>query len=322
MGAVIGEPLHLTVRDPFWWHSKMESFGFRVDWSHYDNHTVCFYGSAYANAQDFSDISKLNESHEKVISNIKANLDLGLKEIVPHEVQPDAVVYLLAGGPSLKAYESEVVEAGKSGLPCVTVNGTYNWLIERGVRPAAHVMVDAREFNKRFVTQHIDTCKYLVSSQCDNELVKSLPKEQTWMWHAGQSDLVKQTLMEWSEERGIKREWFPVFGASTVITRAITLLAMLGFRKIEVFGWDSCLIDDDHHAYSQPENDSKDVITVYLGGKEFKCHPWMVVQANEFPKVVKHVYSSVPDLELSVRGNGLLAAILEHSARLGEKNGS
>jgi SAM-dependent methyltransferase len=100
MGALIGEPLHLTVESPFWWQEQLEKIGFRTDWSHYDDESVTFYGSAYATAQDFDDISKLNVEHDVVISNIKANLDLGLKEIVPHEVQ-DTVVYLLAGGPSL-----------------------------------------------------------------------------------------------------------------------------------------------------------------------------------------------------------------------------
>jgi SAM-dependent methyltransferase len=316
MGALIGEPLHLTVESPFWWQEKLEKIGFRTDWSHYDDQSVTFYGSVYATAQDFDDISKLNVEQDVVIANIKSNLNLGLKEIVPHEIQPDTVVYLLAGGPSLKQHEAEVIEAGKSGIPCVTVNGTYNWLLDRGIRPAAHVMVDAREFNRRFVTKHIDTCKYLVSSQVDHELVKSLPPEQTWLWHSGQSDMVKQTLQEWSEESGIKREWFPVFGASTVVSRAITLLAMLGFRKIEIFGWDSCILDDRHHAYDQPENDAGLVVPITVGNREFKCHPWMAVQANEFPKLVRHIYSQVPDLQLSVRGDGLIAAILSHSAEM------
>lgn len=320
MGALVGEPLHLTVRDPFWWDDVVRSLGFEPEWSFYDDHTVCFYGSAYATAQDFSDISKLNTSHEHVVANIKANLDLGLKEIEPHEIQPDVVVYLLAGGPSLKQHEAEVIEAGRAGVPCVTVNGSYGWLLDRGIRPAAHVQVDAREFNRRFITRHVDTCKYLVSSQCDNELVKSLPAEQTWLWHSGPSDLVKQTLMEWAEETGERREWYPVYGASTVVSRAVTLLALLGFRKIEIFGWDSCLMDGEHHSYDQPENDSKDIVTVTVGDRHFRCHPWMVVQANEFPKVVRHIYSQVPDLELSVRGNGLIAAILNEAME--KQNGS
>ena len=315
MGALVGEPLHLTVKDPWWWQERLEEIGFRTDWSHYDDESVTFYGSAYANAGDFSDISRLNVEEDRAKENIRANLDLGLQEIVPHEVQPDVKVILLAGGPSLKAHEDEILEQGRQGVPCVTVNGTYNCLLDRGVKPAAMVMVDAREFNKRFVSRHVDTCKYLVSSQCDNELVKSLPAERTWLWHAGQSEMIRSTLMEWSEEKGVKREWFPVYGSSTVISRAITLLAMLGFRKIEIFGWDSCLLDGEHHAYEQKENDSREIVTVTVGGREFRCHPWMVVQANEFPKLVKHIYSQVPDLELSVRGDGLLAAILNYSAQ-------
>jgi SAM-dependent methyltransferase len=318
MGALIGEPLHLTVESAFWWHDKLVELGFRVDWSHYDEHSATFYCSAWASGQDFEDISILNVTHERVISNIKANLSLGLREIAPHKVQPDKVIRLLAGGPSLADAEDEILVAGRDGEPIVTVNGTYGWLLERGVKPAAMVMVDARDWNKRFLTQTVDTCKYLMGSQCDHEVVASLPREQTWLWHSSGSELVKQAVNEWTQENGGHHQWYPVAGASTVVTRAITLLAMLGYRKVEIFGWDSCLRDDKHHAYEQPENNGRGTVPVTVGGRTFTCHPWMVVQASEVVKLIRHVWSAVPDLELSVRGDGLIAAMLNTA---GESNG-
>ena len=316
MGALIGEPLHLTVRDPFWWHDRLTSLGIRIDWSTYDDHTVCFWASAYANGEDFSDRGKLNVEESRLRDNIRANLALGLNEIAPHQVQPDTTIYLLAGGPSLNDFETQIVASGKSGTPIVTVNGTYNWLLDRGIRPAAQVMVDSREFNARFVSRHVDTCKYLISSQCDPEFVRTLPREQTLLWHSGDSTVCESTIREYDEEHGIKREFYPVHGGSTVISRAITLLAMLGFRRIEIFGWDSCLKDDDHHAYAQPENDSRSIYTIRVGGRSFKCHGWMVVQANELTKLVKHIWGHLPDLDLIVHGDGLIAHMLNHSADL------
>jgi SAM-dependent methyltransferase len=312
--VLAGEPLHLTVKDPFWWHSKLESSGFKVSWSRYDEQSVQFYGTAWADGEDFEDISKLNCEESLVLANIKANLDLGLPEVEPHQIQKDVVVRLLAGGPSLADHEAEIVEAGRRGEPIVCVNGTYSWLLDRGIKPAAMVMVDAREFNRRFVERPVDTCRYLLSSQCDTELVKSLPKDRTWLWHAAGSELVKRAITEWSQEHDSRHEWTPIAGASTVVTRAVTLLAVLGYRKIEIFGWDSCLRGDEHHAYAQPENDSKVVIDVQVGERKFRCHPWMIVQANEFVKLMKHVYGKIPELELAIRGSGLIAAILEKGA--------
>jgi hypothetical protein len=179
-------------------------------------------------------------------------------------------------------------------------------------------VVDARDWNKRFITRHVDTCQYLMGSQCDHALVASLPPEQTWLWHSGQSELVKQAVGEWAEAQGGRHEWFPVAGASTVMTRAITLLAMLGYRKLTIYGWDSCLRGNAHHAYAQPENDGGGVVPVTVGGREFQCHPWMLVQASEVPKLIRHVWSAVPDLVLNVRGDGLIAAILETA---GGRNG-
>ena len=317
-GELIGEPLHLTVKDPFWWHEKLESLGFKVAWSHYNDASVTLYGTAWATGEDFEEVSKLNCEHQQVIDNIKANLGLRLREIVPHAKQ-DTTVMLLAGGPSLSDYEQEIIERGRAGEPIVTVNGCYGWLLERGVKPAAQVMIDARGWNKRFITRTVDTCQYFMGSQCDHELVASLPPEQTWLWHSGQSDLVKQAVTEWAEANGGRHEWYPVAGASTVVSRAITLLAMLGYRKIEVFGWDSCLRDSVHHAYDQPENDAKGAVEVEVGGKVFMCHPWMLVQASEFQKCVRHIWSQLPDLELAVRGDGLIATMLNLA---GDDNGS
>ena len=320
MGALIGEALHLTVQDAYWWHDKLTELDFRVDWSEVRDGAVFFYGSAYATGDDIMDLSRLNVAEDLVTANIRRNLDLGLQDLIPHQVQADQVVYLLAGGPSLADFEQKIIADGKAGLPIVTVNGTYNWLIERGVRPAAQVMVDAREFNKRFLEPHIDTCKYLVSSQCDHEIVKTLPPAQTWLWHSGDSDLVKGVFNAYAEETGTSREWFPVYGGSTVTTRALTLLAMLGFRKIEIFGWDSCLRGSTHHAYAQPENDGDRVIDVFIGGKTFQCHPWMIVQANEFQRLVQRIYSHIDGFEMVVHGDGLISHLLQHSADLAKGN--
>jgi hypothetical protein len=191
-------------------------------------------------------------------------------------------------------------------------------LIQRGIKPAAQIMVDARPFNARFVEPVVDTCRYLFSSQAAHEAVVKVPKEQAWLFHSGDNDTVRACFDEFCAETQTEREWWPVYGGTTVVGRALTLLAMLGFRKIEVFGWDSCLRGDQHHAYDQPENDGQRVIDVDYGGRQFKCHPWMLIQAGEVQKLVRFIYGHIEGFSLNVRGDGLIAHIFNHAAELAE----
>ena len=313
LGGLIGEPLHLTVEPFEWWQKTFEDLGCKIRWSKDAGGAAFFYLTAFADAEDFRERMKLNTSEEVAKANIKANLDLGLQEVCPHEEQPDVELMLLAGGPSLGKFADDIYQKAAAGMHAITVNGSYKWAIDHNILPAAQIILDARSFNRRFVDPVLDNCKYLLCSQCDNELVASLPKDQVWLWHSGASKVARDAIDEWSEEHQTNRKWWPVYGGSTVILRAIPLLRMLGFNKLHVYGFDSCLLDDEHHAYPQTENDSKNVIDVAVGGKKFKCHTWMLAQANEFMDLTR----AMADVcELEVYGDGLIAHIIRTAASL------
>lgn len=314
MGALIGEPLHLTVRPAAWWREKLETLlQCRIYEQQVTDAAAIFYVSAWATFEDIEHRVELNVEEQRIRSNIHRNLELGLAEVVPHAPQ-DGEVILLAGGPSLADHEDEIraMHRRANGTPIVTVNGAYNWAIERGFAPGLQVIVDAREFNRRFVEPVLPACRFAVSSQCDPDLVASLPRDQVLLWH-GAGDLVHGWLREFDEARNQAREYFPVPGGSTVTLRALPLLGMLGFRRIHVYGFDSCLRGAAHHAYAQPENDGVGVMQIEVGGRAFHCHGWMVKQAQEFQLVVQHVLAPA-GVELAVHGDGLIAAIIEAAA--------
>ena len=85
---------------------------------------------------------------------------------------------------------------------------------------------------------------------------------------------------------------------------------MLGFKRFHLFGCDSCLDEEKHHAYEQKENDGDAVVPVNVGGKIFYCNPWMVSQAQEFITLIEHLGD---EIELEIYG-GLLRHILEIGA--------
>lgn len=306
-GALIGAPLHLSVHDHAWWLRKLQDSGAVVHWSEDCGTHCCFYVTGWMVGEEFQKQGRLNVEEQQILDNVRANLTGGWNEASPH-VTNDLEVMILAGGPSLANHELDIHRLRKAGAKLVTLNGTYNWALDHGLKPSAQVVLDARAFNKRFVSPQIDACAYLISSQCHPEVLEGLPKDRTWLWHT-----TMESIRE--EVNGARKTWWGVPGGSTVMLRAIPLLRMLGYKKFHLFGFDSCLQGDAHHAYSQPENNDSPVIAVTCGERVFHCHPWMCQQAQQFQELIKFLGD---ELDLEVYGDGLIAHMLNTGARLAD----
>jgi hypothetical protein len=308
LGVLVGHKLHLSVHPYAWWVDKFRERGATVHWSQEAPGVCALYVTGWSEAQVIVDAGVPNVEEEEFVGNVRHNIAQGWKQVVPC-VANDVEVMILGGGPSLSKHEHEIRELKDSGAKVVTLNGAYNWCLERGIVPVNQVMVDARAFNARFVDPPRDDCLYFIASQCHPDVLKNLPKERTYLWHTSAQQIVP-ALKEQYEV------FFPVPGGSTVLLRAIPLLRMLGFKRFHLFGCDSCLTEAQHHAYNQPENDSEIVIPIVVGGKVFRCHSWMAAQAREFISLIQQLGD---EIELQVHGDGLLAYILETGARMADE---
>jgi hypothetical protein len=315
LGQFIGEQLHLTVKPYEWWKEQLEQVGCNII-DGLEHEIFCtFCVSAWASGSDVKARSSVNTEDEQIKANILKNLELGFPEAHPFEAQTQELI-ILAGGPSINDYVDEIRLNKMFGIPVVTVNGAYNWAIEHGIKPDLQIVLDARAFNKRFVEPIIPSCHYLIASQCDPDLVKSIPREQITLWHCGSAEAIKEAVAEFTEQTGKEHEVYPVYGGMTVMLRAFQLLLMLGFSRYAVYGFDSCLIDDKHHGYAQPENDGNEVIRVKCGDREFKCEGWMVTQAHEYVELQSMISEFV---EMDIKGDGLIAHIIKTGAELAQE---
>ena len=247
-------------------------------------------------------ICSVNEDVEKIRDNIKTNIQRGLPQVQPYETQWDKVVGIVLGGPSLKETFDDLLEKRKNGMPVITVNGSHKYCVDNGLTPSGMVMLDSREFNNRFVYPLLDDCKYFISSQCHPTAFENLKDNKVWIWHcAGDDnfDLLQEVY---------NKEYYPVMGGATVALRAVHLLRMLGFRKFEMYGFDSC-ITENHHAYEQPENDGEQELNVVVAGKEFRCTAAHYHQAREF---VDMISKTGEYYDLAVHGDGLISHIIKN----------
>lgn len=305
-GALIGEKLHMTVQSAQWWADQFAELDCMIYYADAGDNYINICVSGWMTVDDLHDHVQVNTPIEQIIEQVRTNTSKGYKQAIPHKLHDNELMIVL-GGPSLNDYKDEIIEKRKSGMPLITVNGTYQWALENGLKPSALVMVDGREFNNRFVTEIVDTCVYLINSQCHPSVFEKIPPEQITMWHSKSHDEVKALLDETYDI------WYPIPGGCTVGLRAIVLMRFLGWKHLHVYGFDSCLVEDKHHAYSQPENDKDLIINVEANGKTFKCTQWMAMQADEF----KHMAAFFgKEVQLAVYGDGLIANLLQDASTL------
>ena len=302
MGKIVGHKLHLSVHPYKWWLKKFRDRKCVIHWSKEVDGACLFYVSSWLDGKDVVDIGEVNTDIEKIKENVEHNIKQGYLQVQPHSTN-DIEVMIVGGGPSLLQHIEKIKKLRAKGVKLITINNAYKWCIDNGLTPSAMVMVDAREFNARFTKPVVDDCKYFLASQCNPLCFEGLPKDRTYLWHTQVDDL-NEVLAEQYET------WHPVPGGSTVLLRAIPLFRMLGFKRFHLFGCDSCIEEDKHHAYEQVENDGQLVMPVNVSGKIFNCNPWMVSQAQEFIDLIKMLGD---EIELEIYG-GLLHHILESGA--------
>ena len=254
----------------------------------------------------------LNVPEKLVLRNVRKSIRRPLPQVQTYEGQTIPIA-LVGGGPSLEWTFDDLKEKWEGGMKVISMNGTHDWLLERGIRPSAHVMIDARAHNARFVQNPQKETKYLIASQCHPKVFDALEGYNVHIFHCFcVHDKEEEILNDY-----YMGQYFKVIGGSTVMLRAFYLFTLLGFRRFEVFGFDSCLMDGAHHAYKQKENDEEGILEVKVEGETFLAHTWMHGQAKEFMDISQTVGRNC---DMIVHGDGLIAHIIKTCAKRLEVN--
>ena len=321
----IDEDLHLTVHDYQWWLEKFAEHKVIIHRSAATSNAVMFYLTGWGSEAFNFDGGHVNTPIKEIKANMAENSKLlkkGATNVLPHEPQ-DTEIMLLGGGPTLNDFIEDIIEKRAGGMPLVTTNGSFNWAIEHELNPSLQLVIDAREHNHRFTTlksPYTDNTKFIIASQCHPSVFDDLPLDRTYIWQVSISpELVDHATEYYGEQY---KDWYPMPGGSTVMLRAFPLLRSLGYHKIHVYGFDSCVFrDKHHHAYPQKENDGGGPLEMTVAGetrlaKEFLCNPWMVYQATEFKLMATRLLS---DVDLIVYGDGMIAYMINSAAELSDE---
>lgn len=259
---------------------------------------------------------RLNTSDDDVQANIRSAIRRGHPQVRRQELQKDRIC-LVGSGPSLAHTEKELVQLLHEGAKLVTVNGGYHWCLEHNLKPSAQVVIDARAGNERFVQPDVPGCVYMLASQCHPNVFDAVAgRTAVWIFHAiNEGNLTKDLLDEF-----YLGKWDGVPGGTTVATRAMVALRMLGYLRFDLFGIDSCVMDGVHHVMPQPENAHDKFYQLKVGptshpeiSRTFTVTGW---HCKQFEDMLQFIRVNGDYVLVNVHGDGLIAYALRVGADL------
>lgn len=248
--------------------------------------------------------AKVNTSFDVMHAQIEHNLKRQDVNVVVSCAPHKGRALICGGGPSLLDTLPQLRRHMLHGGVVFALNGVHDWLLERGITPHFHVMLDARQENVQFVQRPRETVCYMIASQCHPDVFDALKGYSVWQWVKWTPTVEQLPCLQ-------SRMPLSVIGSgATVGLSTMALAHTLGFRHQRLFGFDSSYRESAHHAYPQPMNDKQNTTDIIADGRRFHCGSWMAKQAMEFQALVPHFIKD--GATIKVHGTGLLPWIAQH----------
>ena len=232
-----------------------------------------------------------NTSDDEIYSNIRENSSLK-KKWIQVEKEHDGIAILCGSGPSLADFLGEIKEKQAKGGKVFAMNGAAKFLNENGIIPDYQVMIDARIETADLIGP---AKEHLFASQVHPECFKRVPDARLWHLQVGNIE---------NEFPDYEDSYCLIGGAASVGNTATCLAYAMGYRDLQIYGYDSSHRENRGHAFHQKMNDGDPTCHVTFNGKEFIASLTMKLQAEKFQETSAALVSS--GCKIEVRGDGLL----------------
>lgn len=256
-------------------------------------------------------------SNGLAVENIRASLERGLPVFSPAIIEHDGHFVLVGSGPSLPSHLQDIAHERGRGRTICAIKGSHDYLIDYEIEPDLFVSCEPRDRPLKHVGKHT---AYLLASRCPPSLFDQLKDSKVVLWHswaskpgAPEPTVLNPTWDDFSpaeECEAWRGKGEGVGGGSTSGLRAMMLAFLMGYRKMTLYGMDSCLAPDKYTKRFSGENiGESQPIDVIVGGKRFWCNAPLADQALGFKKMAFY-FEERAGAHIEVKGNGLLAEIM------------
>lgn len=207
---------------------------------------------------------------------------------------------ICAAGPSIKQF-IDYIPTLKGDIFSAK---TEKYLRANNVIPKFDFHVDARDSEIKYINPHKNTI-YLVSTQCTPNVF----------------DMLKDYTM-YGVNCKLSGDWnppMPLTSGANVTSQAIILACEMGYKHIDVFGYDCSKSSEESHVIGSELRPEKIWFEVGVVGceKKFITNPEMLSHARESILVAQ--YAASKGVRLQVHGEGLVQEVLKAVFIRGQK---
>lgn len=240
-----------------------------------------------------------NMSPEAALANVRINAARDLPW-VPQMPKHDGHAVLVGGGPSVADCVDEIRWRQENGQTIFAMNGAGRFLLNVGITPDYGVMLDGRSKNAEFLCE--TKRGWLLASRC-HPVVFDQAGAAAVVWHFAEENdeaLMRAALSDASTPL--------VIGGIVVGLTAMSLVFMMGFRQLHLYGYDSSDRDGESHPWQQGETSPEmRRLEVWCDGQKFSCGYAMYAQAQAFGPWATTLAEH--GATITVHGDGLLPTI-------------
>lgn len=237
----------------------------------------------------------VNTPDAEIEANIRSNSARDLRWLAAADAH-DGVAIMVGGGASAADHLDDIRRLVAAGGTVFAMNAASQYLRAQGIAVDWQVSCDAKAETATLIDP--GARGHLLASQCNPATIDAA--RAPVLWHRA-TEGVEQLF----PPARVKRGGYVLLGgeASTGLG-ALCCAYALGFRRLEIFGYDSSHKGEASHAYRQTMNDGIPVMTVEWAGRRFRSSITMRTQAERFPITAQALQQS--GATVNVHGDGLL----------------
>lgn len=219
-------------------------------------------------------------------------------------------IALAGGGPSIKK-ELDNLRKFKTIIAC---GSSHDYLIKNDIIPTYCAVCDPDPIIINYLQLKHPEVKYLIASACHENIFKYLEGMQIILWHC-HSPEIGNKIFELEKEKNTNYE--AIGGGCTVGLRSLSIAIMFGYGNIHLFGFDSCMSENEHHAYEffDPEKEQMgELYKIRIGmdkardDKTYLCAGYQLAQVAHF----KDFYIAYREVfKPTFHGTGLLPDFMQ-----------
>lgn len=224
---------------------------------------------------------------------LQSHIDHALSLNLPEADSGRKHLNLIANGPSASLFN----DAGET----MAINGALSLFTQKGQAPTYWIACDPQEQVADFLLNAPESTLYLVASKCHPKVFRALSGRKAQLWHV--NDIVIPNVRQ-------------VPCAVSVTLCSLLLAQRMGYRTIDVWGWDLCYDGDKHHAGPGELGETPGRINIEVGEGEdatwWVSNPTWCCEAKDASGILP-VLKWV-GCDVRIHGKSMLAAILPEYA--------